>query len=99
MAGPDELFLQPVLVNSGKFRVSPAETHYVYFPGGKYNHPKTLGISDLPMMLDSGAHWARKFDSGTEVLDVLDRRVRPDSMMLRPTWPGGSTDASCTVRY
>ena len=77
MAGPDELFLQTVLVNSGKFRISPAGTHYVYFPGGRYNHPKTLGTADLPKMLASGAHWARKFDSGTEVLDVLDRRVRP----------------------
>ena len=79
MAGPDELFLQTVLVNSGKFRVSPLGTHYVYFPSGRYNHPKTLGTADLPMMLESGAHWARKFDYGTEVLDVLDRRVRPDS--------------------
>ena len=42
MAGPDELFLQTLLVNSGKFRISPAGTHYVYFPGGGYNHPKTL---------------------------------------------------------
>jgi hypothetical protein len=79
MAGPDELFFQTTLVNSGKFRISPLGTHYVYFPGGRYNHPKTLGTEDLPKMLDSGAHWARKFDSGSEVLDVLDRRVRRDS--------------------
>jgi len=93
LAGPDELFLQTALVNSGKFRISPLGTHYVYFPGGRYNHPKTLGTADLPMMLASGAHWARKFDSGTEVLDVLDRRVRPDSMMPRPTRAGGSTES------
>ena len=85
MAGPDELFLQTSLVNSGKFRISPAGTHYVYFPGGRYNHPKTLNTTDLPKMLASGAHWARKFDSGAEVLDVLDRRVRPALMKRQPT--------------
>jgi hypothetical protein len=77
MAGPDELFLQTVLVNSGKFRISPLGTHYVYFPGGRYNHPKELGMTDLPAMLASGAHWARKFDAGAEVLDALDQRMRP----------------------
>jgi hypothetical protein len=33
-------------------------------------------MDDLPLMTASGAHWARKFDSDTEILDVLDRRVR-----------------------
>jgi hypothetical protein len=98
MAGPDELFFQTVLINSGKFRISPAGTHYVYFPGGKYNHPKTLDESDLPMMIGSGAHWARKFDSGAEVLAVLDRRVRPDAVPPRPDKAGCATGSFVHVQ-
>jgi hypothetical protein len=78
MAGPDELFLQTALINSGKFRISPLGTHYVNFAGGHYNHPKVLGVDDLPLMLDSGAHWARKFDAGADVLDVLDQHIGLD---------------------
>jgi hypothetical protein len=79
MGGPEELFLQTVLVNSRKFRIAPQGTHYMDFSGGRFGHPKLLEIADLPVALASGAHWARKFDSGAEVLDVLDHRVRPQS--------------------
>lgn len=78
MPAPDEVFLQSVLVNSGKFRLVPDGKHYVDFSRSRNNHPKTLGLADLPAMLASGAHWARKFDSriDAEVFDVLDRQVR-----------------------
>ena len=78
MPAPDEVFLQTVLVNSGKFRFVPDGTHYIDFSQSHNNHPKTLGVADLPAMLSSAAHWARKFDCtyDSEVLDILDRRAR-----------------------
>ena len=55
MPAPDEVFLQSVLVNSGKFRFVPYGTHYIDFSKSHNNHPKTLGVADLPAMLASGA--------------------------------------------
>jgi hypothetical protein len=76
---PEEVFLQTVLVNSGKFRLVPVGTHYADFSHSHYNHPKTLRVADLPALLDSGHDWARKFDSelDPEVLDMLDGQVGP----------------------
>jgi len=77
---PDEVFLQTVLVNSKKFRLVTDGKHYVDFTNSRNNHPKVLGVEDLPAMFVSGAHWARKFDASrdSEVLDILDRRIRKD---------------------
>ena len=77
MPAPNEVFLQTVLVNSRKFSIVPDGKRYIDWSGTRYNHPKTLGVSDVPAMLASGAHWARKFDSNTdpEVLDILDRYI------------------------
>lgn len=78
---PDEVFLQTVLVNSGKFRLMPDGKRYFDFSKSRNNHPRVLGVADLEKMLASGAHWARKFDTtyDEEVLDILDRHVRPRS--------------------
>jgi hypothetical protein len=79
MPAPDEVFLQTVLVNSGKFRFVPDGKRYIDFSKSRNNHPRTLGVADLDAMLASGAHWARKFDPthDAEVLDILDGRIRP----------------------
>ena len=78
MPAPDEVFLQTALVNSGKFRLIPDGKHYVDFRNSHYNHPKVLGVADLPEMLASGANWARKFrpDIDCKVLDQLDQLIR-----------------------
>jgi hypothetical protein len=78
MPAPDEVFLQTLLVNSGKFRLIPDGKHYIDFSKSRNNHPRILGVADLPAMLASGAHWARKFDCtfDSEVLDILDRHVK-----------------------
>ena len=75
---PEEVFIQTVLVNSGKFRFEPDAKRYIDMCGSRNKHSKTLGIADLDRALASGANWARKFDGAhdSEVLDVLDRRVR-----------------------
>jgi hypothetical protein len=75
--GPDEIFLHSVLVNSGKFRFAPVGTHYVDWTNSHYNHPKILGVADLPVLLASDRLWARKFDTDVdaEVLQLLDRQI------------------------
>lgn len=77
MPAPNEVFLQTVLVNSKKFRIVPDGKRYIDWSATRNNHPKTLGMADVPAMLASDAHWARKFDSRAdpEVLDVLDRHI------------------------
>ena len=74
---PEEVFLQTVLVNSGKFRFDPAARHYIDLSNSRNSHSKTLGVADLDAMLASGANWARKFDPvyDAEVLDILDRHI------------------------
>lgn len=78
MAAPEESFLQTVLINSEKFRFVPQGTHYIDWSESRNNHPKELGVEDLPAMLSDNAFWARKFnpDIDSEVLDVLDKHVR-----------------------
>jgi hypothetical protein len=75
---PEEVYLQTVLVNSGKFRFEPDARRYIDLSASRNNHSKTLGVADLDAMLASGAHWARKFDPEHDraVLDILDQRVR-----------------------
>lgn len=80
MLAPEEVFLQTVLVNSKKFRLVPDGKHYIDFTNSWNNHPKMLGVADLPAMFASGAYWARKFDSSqdAEILDILDRHLIKD---------------------
>jgi hypothetical protein len=75
---PEEIFLQTVLVNSGKFTFEPDSKRYIDMTGSRNNHSKTLGLDDLDAALASGAHWARKFDPEHDerVLRVLDQRLR-----------------------
>jgi hypothetical protein len=75
---PEEIFLQTVLVNSGKFTFEPDSKRYIDLSASRNNHSKTLGIADLDAMLASDAHWARKFDPEHDeaVLAALDERVR-----------------------
>jgi hypothetical protein len=81
LAGPEELFMQTALINSGRFRFNPHGTHYVDFSRSRSNHPKILGFEDLDKILRSGAFWARKFDTfyDSAVLDFLDHRVRGEA--------------------
>jgi hypothetical protein len=76
--GPDEVFLQTVLVNSGKFSFVPDSRRYIDWTGCTHLSPRTLGLEDVDKMLASDAHWARKLDlsAGAEVFDRLDQRVR-----------------------
>ena len=75
---PEEVFLQTVLVNSGKFCFEPDSKRYIDMTGSRNSHSRTLGTADLDAMLASGAHWARKFDPDHDetVLGLLDQRIQ-----------------------
>jgi hypothetical protein len=75
--GPDEIFLQTVLVNAQKFTFEPTNKRYIDFTGSRNNHPRILGVGDLESMLRSGHHWARKFSYShdAKVLDLIDDHI------------------------
>jgi hypothetical protein len=75
---PEEAFLHSVLVNSGRFSLSTDYKRYIDWTGCTHTHPRTLGTEDLPAMLASDAHWARKLDLAKDarLFDLLDKRVR-----------------------
>jgi hypothetical protein len=81
---PEEIYLQTVLVNSGKFTFEPDSKRYIDLSASRNNHSKTLGVADLDAMLSSGAHWARKFDPEHDaaVIDALDKHVRGELRVL-----------------
>jgi hypothetical protein len=68
---PDESYFQTILANAPQFRVSNENYRYIDWRSGSRN-PRTLGAEDLSAMLDSPAHFARKFAPDDPVLDRLD---------------------------
>jgi hypothetical protein len=74
---PEEVFFQTVLLGAGRFTLANDSKRYFDFRGSKGNHPKVLGVADLPRMESRGAHFARKLDERVDpqLLDLLDERV------------------------
>ncbi|MGH3321233.1 MAG: hypothetical protein ACRDN9_13870 [Streptosporangiaceae bacterium] len=72
--GPEEIFFQTILVNSGRFRLVNDSQWYIDLTESRNNHSKTLRTGDLGDIVASGANWARKFDQTVDsrVLDLLD---------------------------
>jgi len=68
---PDETYIHTVLGNAPRLRVVNADFRYIDWSAGGPN-PKLLGLEDLPAMLASDAHFARKFAPDDPVLDRLD---------------------------
>jgi hypothetical protein len=72
----DESIWQTILCNQQDLKISKDSMRYIDWSQGGH-HPKTLGMEDLPRILASGAHFARKFDlaKGVEVFDAIDATV------------------------
>jgi hypothetical protein len=69
---PDEAYVQTVICNAPDLRVCQRIFRYVdWTPPG----PQTLRAGDLPRILASGSHFARKFQADDAVLDLLDRHL------------------------
>lgn len=71
---PDESFFHTVLGNSPGLSLCSDNKRFTDWSAGK-PHPKWLGINDLPALLDSNHHFARKLSESRDarVLDELDR--------------------------
>jgi hypothetical protein len=69
----DESYFQTILANASHLKLKNDRRRYIDWSGGG-SHPKTLLIEDLPNLLASSAHFARKFDIDIDnkILDELD---------------------------
>ncbi|MGF1677383.1 MAG: beta-1,6-N-acetylglucosaminyltransferase [Rivularia sp. (in: cyanobacteria)] len=73
----DESFIQTILINSGKFNLCNHNKRYFDFSETKNGRPKILTIDDYHAILQSNAHFARKFDicKDEKILDILDKQI------------------------
>jgi hypothetical protein len=69
-----ESFFQTALCNQPGLRICKQHRRYADWTAGG-PHPKWLGVSDVPKILDSGAFFARKFRPDGVAQDYLDRTV------------------------
>ena len=73
---PEESFFHTVLCNAPGLKLCNDNKRYEDWTAGEL-HPKTLGLEDLPKLISSGQHFARKFSDlhDPRVLDELDRVI------------------------
>jgi hypothetical protein len=69
---PEECYYHSVLGNSPDVKILKATRRYSEWLGGGA-HPQFLTVNDLPAIISSRAHFARKFEPGTAVLDEIDQ--------------------------
>jgi hypothetical protein len=74
---PDESATATIVCNAPELRVELHDLHHIRWTRRATGHPDVLGVADLPELLASPAHFARKFDVAhdVEVLDRLDQVI------------------------
>ena len=70
---PDEAFFHTLFGNAKELSVCPELRHFVRWSRG--NHPQFIQCEDLPAIQASKAHFARKFEPESPVLDIIDRDI------------------------
>lgn len=77
----DESFIQTLLLNSGLFNLCNDSKRYFDFSRTRNGRPLVLTTNDYPSLLESEAHFARKFDADrdSKILDLLDAKVLQNS--------------------
>lgn len=72
----DEVCLQTILHNAPGLTIAPGNGRFIRWKGNE-SSPEILTADDLETMLQSGAHFARKFDEDVDgaVLDLLDTQA------------------------
>ena len=72
---PEESYFQTILANSQDIKVNNNPWRYIDWSHGG-SHPKILTSSDLSIILESRAHFARKFDPqvDSKILDMIDMK-------------------------
>ncbi|MEH2248142.1 beta-1,6-N-acetylglucosaminyltransferase [Nostoc sp.] len=78
----DESYFQTILANAPHLKLQNDRRRYIDWSSGGC-HPKTLLMEDLPNLLASSAHFARKFDIeiDSNILDELDQ-ITSDTISL-----------------
>jgi hypothetical protein len=76
---PEECYYHSVLGNAPGLNISKATKRFSEWLGGGA-HPQTLGLNDLPSIVSSKAHFARKFAPDTPVLDEIDKLLAEGSL-------------------
>ncbi len=73
----DESFLQTILVNSRQFNLCNDNKLYFDFSQTRNGRPKILTSNDYDAIVESQAHFARKFDiyKDSKILDILDKEI------------------------
>jgi Core-2/I-Branching enzyme len=71
---PDETYFQTVLCNAPQFRLSRNDYRFIDW-SLEGPHPKLLELHDLPSILGSAAHFARKFAPNSSLLSRLDQHL------------------------
>lgn len=71
-AFPEETYYQTVLCSTPGLTICRDNKRFARWNGGGA-HPSTLTEEDVPAILASGAHFARKFAPDSRALDALDR--------------------------
>lgn len=69
---PEECFYHSILGNA-PLRLSQENLRYIHWPTSEAWHPSTLSTADLAKIQASGAHFARKVDHGSLLVQELDR--------------------------
>lgn len=77
VAIPEEIFIQTILVNSRLFNLCNDSKRYFDFSKTRNGSPLVLTTKDYQAIVQSHAHFARKFDlaQDSQILDLLDARV------------------------
>ena len=72
----DESYFQTILANADHLNLKNDNYRYVDW-STKAAHPKTIELEDLPRLLASPAHFARKFniEVDREIFDQLDKII------------------------
>ena len=70
---PDEAVCPTILGNDAGLKICSESKHFIRWEQG--HHPRLLDGNDLPEMLSSRAHFARKFAPGSPVLDRIDTHL------------------------
>jgi hypothetical protein len=72
---PEETYLQTIVANAPNLVIHSNDWRYIDWSGGG-SHPKILTHADLPKLLESSTHFARKFAPDSPLLDELDRHLK-----------------------
>lgn len=72
-AFPEETYYQTLLGNDPDLTICRDNKRFALWRGG--SHPLTLTDAEVPAILGSGAHFARKFAASSRALDLLDQEL------------------------